>query len=177
MLKKIGQIVIFFILSSAVAICQFSFINVLPGIWGQINLVLVVAIFTLFFFDWQSALLYGMISGFWLDLMSFEFFGLYLAALLLTIIIAQQILKNFLTNRSFYSFFALITLTTIIYNILIAILFYFSFGDNHLSLLLYRSFYLAVFYQIVWSLFLALALFNLATVLTKRFKPFFLVKK
>ena len=123
MFKKIGQIIIFFALSSIVAVCQFSFINVLPSIWGQINLVLVVAIFTLFFFDWRSALFYGAISGFWLDLMSFEFFGLYLAAILLTIIISHLILKNLLTNRSFYSFFTLIIAATITYNILLAIFF------------------------------------------------------
>ena len=177
MFKKIGQIILFFILSSAMAIVQFSFINVLPGIWGQINLVLVFAIFTLFFFDWQSALLYVAISGFWLDLMSFEFFGLYQGALLLTILLAYLILKNFLTNRSFYSFFSLITLATVIYNILIATLFYFSFSKYGLSLFAVGLFYRSSFYQIVWSLFLALALFNVATVLTKSFKPFFLVKK
>ena len=177
MLKKIGQIIIFISLSSAVAICQFSFINALPGFWGQIDLVLIVAVFTLFFFDWQSAMFYAVISGFWLDLMSFEFFGLYLAALLLTVVLAHLILKNFLTNRSFYSFFTLIILATIIYNILIATLFYFSFSKTGLSLFIHSSFYTALFYQIIWSLFLALALFNLAAVLTKRFKPFFLVKK
>lgn len=177
MFKKVGQIIIFFFLSSLVAICQFSLINVLPGIWGQINLVLVVAVFTLFFFDWRSALLYGAISGFWLDLLSFEFFGLYLASIFLTIIFANIILKNLLTNRSFYSFFSLIALATIIYNILIAALFYLSFPDNGSSLFAYQSFYLSGFYQIIWSLFLALALFNLATMLTNRFKPFFLVKK
>lgn len=177
MFRKIGQIIIFFILSSAVAIWQFSLINVLPGIWGQINLVLVIAVFTLFFFDWRSVLFYTAVSGFWLDLMSFEFFGLYLSALFLTSFLTYLILKNLLTNRSFYSFFALITMATIIYNLSIAILFYFSFGANGLSLFAYRSFYLALFYQIIWSLFLALALFNLATVLTKSFKPFFLVKK
>ena len=177
MFKKIGQIAIFFILSSAVAICQFSLLNALPGFWGQINLVLIVAIFTLFFFDWRSAMLYAAISGFWLDLMSFEFFGLYLAALFLTSILSYIILKNWLTNRSFYSFFTLITLASIIYNILIAALFYFSFRESSISLFAYRSFYLSVLYQIIWSLFLALALFNLAAVLTKRFKPFFLVKR
>lgn len=177
MTKKIAQIILFFILSSAVAIGQFSFINVLPGFWGQINLVLVVAIFTLFFFDWRSALFYAAISGFWLDLLSFEFFGLYLGALFLTVILTHLILKNLLTNRSFYSFFSLITFATIIYNILIATLFYFSFSQGALNLFAYSSFYLSLFYQIIWSLFLALALFNLATFLTKRFKPFFLVKK
>lgn len=177
MLKKIGQIIFFFILSSAVAICQFSLINSLPGIWGQINLVLVAAIFTLFFFDWRSALFYAAVSGFWLDLMSFEFFGLYLGALFITSILAHIILKNFLTNRSFYSFFTLITLATIIYNILISVLFYFSFSAGGSSLFAHSSFYLALAYQIIWSLFLALGLFNLAAILTKRFKPFFLVKK
>lgn len=177
MFKKIGQIIIFFSLSSAVAILQFSLLNILPGIWGQINLVLAVGIFTLFFFDWQSALIYAAISGFWLDLMSFEFFGLYLLALFLTVFLTYLILKNWLTNRSFYSFFALITSATIIYNILIAILFYFSFSAAGSGLFTDRFFYLSLLYQIIWSLFFALALFNLATVLTKSFKPFFLVKK
>lgn len=177
MLKKIGQIIIFFGFSSLAAILQFSLINVLPGIWGQINLVLVTAIFILFFFNLQSALLYAVVSGFWLDLLSFEFFGLYLAALFLTVFLTYLILKNWLTNRSFYSFFALITLATIIYNILIAILFYLSFSFDGPGLFAYSSFYLSLLYQIVWSLFLALALFNLATVLTKSFKPFFLVKR
>jgi cell shape-determining protein MreD len=177
MLKKIGQIIIFFTLSSVIAICQFSLINALPGFWGQVNLVLVAAIFILFFFDWQSALFYATISGFWLDLMSFEFFGLYLGALFLTCFLAYLILKNLLTNRSFYSFFTLIALATIIYNIIIAVLFYFSFRENSLSLLASSSFYGALFYQVIWSLFLALALFNVANVLTKNFTPFFLVKR
>lgn len=177
MLKKTGQIIIFFILSSLVAICQFSFINVLPGIWGQVNLVLVVAIFTLFFFDLRSALFYGIISGFWLDLMSFEFFGLYLSAILLTCFLTFRILKDWLTNRSLYSFLMAIGLATVIYNILIAVLLYLSFRKNGASLFLIGIFYQSIFYQIFWSLLLALALFNLAAALTKRFKPFFLVKK
>ncbi len=174
--KKIAQLIFFILLIAAASIVQFSWLNVLPSFFGAINLVLIILILTLFFYDFRSALGAALIGGFWLDLFSFNFFGYYLITLFITAILAAWILNSWLTNRSVYSFGLLLLLATIIYNIISGLLSYFSIYEFSEVFWLSGHFWLYLLYQCAWSELAALLTFNLAAAATKRFQPFFLEK-
>ena len=177
MMKSIIKIAAFIFLSSLIAIFQAALISAWPSFFGQINLVLIVLIFSLFFFGQEIAFWLVIIFGFWLGLIYFQFFGFFLIILLITAIISQLLLKNWLTNRSLYSFLALILSATVVYNFLAAILFYFFVTSTGYFFLASSSFWLALFYQSGWSLVAALLLYHLAAALTRKLQPFFLESK
>lgn len=176
MLKKIFQIIIFSLIISAAAVVQFSFIFALPPFFASFNLMLVMLIFTLFFYDFRSALFVALLGGFWLDIFSFHFFGFYILTLFLTAWLAEIVLRGWLTNRSLYSFGLLILCATLIYNLLAGCLAYIFSSGRLVFFLLAGSFWQSLAYQILWSGAAALLLFNLAGAATRRLKPFFLEK-
>jgi len=177
MIKRIWQIFVLFLSISFLALLQFSFISALPDPYRQLNLILIILTFILFFLDFYTALLSALIAGFWLDVLSFHFFGFYLIIFFSTLFLAQWVLKNWLTNRSFYTLIALMVGLTVFYNLLAAtILSVFSSSLN--AFFLWQShFWITLAYQSLWSFLAALILFNLATLVSKRIKPFFLEKK
>jgi len=175
MVKKIGQLIFLIFLISAAAVIQSSLIFSLPPGFSAFNLMLIVLVFTLFFYDFRSALGAALVGGFWLDILAFNFFGFYLIALFLTVWLSDWILRSWLTNRSLYSFGLLIFLATIAYNFLVGILAY--FGSNSPFFLGRSGFWSTLFYQSIWSELAALLMFSLAGALTRRLKPFFLEKK
>lgn len=177
MAKRLWQIVVLVFILSALALIQYSFVSALQDPFRQFNLVLIVLTFTLFFLDFRVSLISALIAGFWLDVLSFHFFGFYLSIFFICLLFAQWILKNWLTNRSLYSLIALMIGVTIIYNILAATTIY-LFSDDYRSIFFVQSsFWLTLLYQIGWSFLSALILFNLAALVSKRIKPFFLEKK
>lgn len=159
------------------SLLQFSFISALPDPFRQFNLILIMLIFTLFFLNFQIALIAALVAGFWLDVMSFNFFGFYILIFFLVILLAQWVLKDWLTNRSFYSLLAIMTGSTIFYNIFTGLISYLFSADYATFFLIRRNFWLIVAYQSLWSFLSSLILFNLATMVSKRVKPFFLEKK
>jgi len=175
--KNVWQITILVLIMSILAILQFSFISALPDPFRQCNLVLIILTFILFFLDFRVALLAALISGFWLDIMSFNFFGFHLLIFFVVLLLAQSILKNWLTNRSFYTLLSLMLGITVFYNLLSAITLYLASDYHYTFFLLQSSFWTTLLYQGMWSLFASLILFNLAALLSRRIKPFFLEKK
>ncbi len=177
MLKRFWQISIIIFILSALALLQFSLLSALPDPFRQFNLVLTVLIFTVFFLDLRLALISAMIAGFWLDVLSFHFFGFYLIIFFCILLLAEWILKNWLTNRSLYTLLALMIGLTFFYNILSFAMLYMFSTDFTTFFLFKSSFWLVLVYQCFWSSLSAIFLFNLAAVVTKRIKPFFLEKK
>lgn len=175
--KRIGQIIILFFIISFLTILQFSFISALPDPFRQFNLALIVLTFILFFLDLKIALISALIFGFWLDVLSFYFFGFYLLIFFITLLLAQWILKNWLTNRSFYTLIALMVGLTIFYNIFFALILYLVSADYNTFFLVQSRFWITLAYQSAWSFLAALVLFNLATLVSRRIKPFFLEKR
>ncbi len=177
MAKKVWQILILIGLISFLALLQFSFISSLPNPFRQINLLLITLIFILFFLDFRSSLISALIAGFWLDVMSFNFFGFYIIVFFACLLFSEWVLKNVLTNRSFYSLLVIMAGATLFYNILAAALSY-VFSTEYAAFFLWqKSFWSTVAYQGAWSLLSALVLFNLAVLASKKVKPFFLDKK
>jgi cell shape-determining protein MreD len=177
MLKNIWQIITLVFIMSFLVLFQFSFISALPNPFRQFNLVLVILMFILFFLDFRTALISALSAGFWLDVASFNFFGLYLLIFFIVLLLAEWILRNWLTNRSFYALLVLMVSMTFVYNLLTAIILY-LFSSNYATFFMGQShFWLMLAYQIMWNFLSALILFNLAALLSKRIKPFFLEKK
>lgn len=177
MLKRIWQILVLAGIISFLALFQFSFISSLADPFRQFNLILIILIFILFFLDFRVASISALIAGFWLDVMSFNFFGFYIIIFFVCLLFAHWILKNWLTNRSLYSLLVIMVGVTIVYNILAAIILYLFSTDYTIFFLVQKNFWLTVAYQSGWSFLSALILFNLAALASKRVKPFFLEKK
>lgn len=177
MLKRIWQIIILISVISFFVLLQFSLISALPDPFRQFNLILIVLIFILFFLDFRLSLFSALIAGFLLDVISFNFFGFYLLILLFTLLLAQWILKNWLTNRSLYTLAALMLGLTFFYNILAGFTLFLVSSESSTFFLWQSHFWLKVAYQIIWSLVSSLILFNLAVASSKRIRPFFLEKK
>lgn len=177
MFKKISQPIFFVVAASVAAVWQWSFIHALPSFASQFNLVLIVAVFTLFFFGFESAAVFSVVSGFWLDLIGFNFFGLYLFSLLATIILIDWLLSNWLTNRSLYSFSFLIFIASAVYSFMLGAAFYFSTSYFGVFFLFRSSFWSGLAYQSAWSVASALVMFNLVGAATRGLKPFFLADK
>lgn len=177
MFKKIWRVTLLVLFLSLIAIVQFSFIAVLPSFWRQLNLVLIVMIFILFFFDSPTALAAALISGFWLDIFAFDFFGFYLLALSLTLILAHWLATTWLTNRSFYSFLLLMLASAVAYNLITGFLRYFFTVETGTFFLASGAFWLALLYQAGGNFLSALLLFNIVGMATQRLQPFFLEKK
>lgn len=175
--QKAGQIIFFIFLTSLAAIIQIALIYAWPDFFNQLNLVLITLVFALFFYGLRSSLLVAVVAGFWLDLLSFDFFGFNLIVLGLTAFLVHLILNSWLTNRSLYSFGLLILTATVIYNLTVGSLAYF-FAADQVSFFLWRSlFWRQLLYQSIWSSLAAILMFSLVAAATRRLKPFFLEKK
>jgi len=177
MFERISQIIILVLLLSLLVLVQFSFISAIPDPFRECNLVLIVLTFTIFFLDLRVALIAAMISGLLLDLMSFYFFGFHIFLFFISLLLAQSILKNWLTNRSFYTLLALMLSITIFYNLFGAAILYLINSNRAVFFLFESRFWVTLAYQCAWSFLAALILFNLAALVSKRIKPFFLEKK
>ncbi len=164
---------------SSVAIFHSAFISALPPLFSAINLSLILLFFVLLFIDLKTALITSVLLGFWLDILSFSFFGLNSIVLFATVAAVNFLLINWLTNRSLYSFLALSVIGTVIYNFLFYLLLFFWQGvaSNSVFFLFSASFWISLLRQMMWSAAFMMVFFNLANSLSKSLKPFFLEKK
>ena len=166
MWKHFWQILILVSIISFLALLQFSFISSLPNPFRQINLLLIVLIFVLFFLDFRIASISALIAGFWLDVMSFNFFGFYIIVFFVCLLFSEWILRDWLTNRSFYSLVAIMIITTFIYNILASATIYIFSTDYSVFFLWQKNFWLVVAYQSLWGFLSAVILFNVAVLVS-----------
>jgi len=114
-----SKIILNIILILSIVIIQLSFISGLPAQLNNLNLILVILIFILGLINLDLAVWWVIGAGILLDMFYFMPFDLYLVCLSLTIIITNFLLTNFFTDRSLYSFFALVGLATVVYGILL----------------------------------------------------------
>lgn len=178
-LKYYFEWLFYFLLFSGVAIVQSAFISSLPSVYFAINLPLTALLFSLLFFNRSTTLVIAIFMGFWLDILGFNFFGLHIFVLLTIVFILDLILRNWLTNRSLYSFLVLSILSAIIYNILLyGMVAIWQSGQNDFSFFLFQSyFWKQLMWQMFWNAIFMILFFSLANSLSKHLKPFFLEKK
>jgi len=177
MWRKYQNIVIAFIAASLAVLVQFSLISAWPSFFNSINLILIILIFSRFFLGRYDAVFVGLFAGFWLDFLSFHLFGVYLVALFLSVLAADTVLRNWLTNRSLYSLLVLTVIVNLVYNFSFYLLLNVTRTEGRVFSLGQKSFWVSFGTELVWSLLAVLLLFNLAAALTKKMKPFFLENK
>ncbi|MFH1233937.1 MAG: hypothetical protein V1649_04825 [Patescibacteria group bacterium] len=175
MLKKIIYNTILIII---LAIFQIAFISSLPAGLDNLNLILVVLIFILILVNLDYALAWAIGLGWLIGLFLFAPFGMHLISLFLTIIFSNLLLTNFFTNRSLYSFLALVGLSTIIYEIFLNSFNYLInlFSPENL-LIINQDFWLDKLSELVLGLMVAVVLFYFINFISKKFSPVFLLKK
>jgi len=168
-----------FILVIFLSIIHFSFMGNLPFNLFNINIILVAIIFTLALSDLKYALWQVVGFGFIFDIYSFLPFGIYLISLSTSVLLINFLLKRFFTNRSLYSFCALIIFFTIFYEFIFNFFVYmFSIlRENIIFFIFYKDFWVNVFFQIIFNLLAVFFIFYILNLFSDKLKPVFLLKK
>ena len=115
----IKKIIFNFILILLIIVLQLSFINNFFSPIKHFNLVLSILIFIALIFNYNLALIQGLIIGFILDVVSMASFGQYLMAIFITLFMTNLLLNSVFTNKSMYTLMSLGVIGTILYNFLI----------------------------------------------------------
>jgi len=165
---------IFFL--TILAAAQVSFISGLPSPFNKLNLLLVVLIFILGFAGFKLAAWWSLAAAFILEVFLFLPFGVYLVSLTLTIVAANFLLEYFFTNRSLYSFLALVALATVIYELIINFLSLIFLEIDRRLFLLEPNFWLSLLEQIGFNLLLTLVFYYLVHFFGRNLKPVFLTR-
>lgn len=163
------------ILIIGLGVAQIAFISGLPGLAGNLNLALVVLIFILGFSSFNFTASWAVGLGFLLEIFSFLPFGAYLISLSLTIIIANWLLNYFFTNRSLYSFLALIALATVIYELIINVFILIFVETNSAASIMAGDFWFSLIEQIGLNLLFTFIIYYIIYFLGKNLNPAFLV--
>jgi len=173
----IAKIITNIILIIGLGVVQISLVSGLPGMASNLNLALVVLIFILGFSGFNLTAFWTVGLAFLLEIFSFLPFGAYLISLSLTVIIASWLLNYFFTNRSLYSFLALIALSTVIYDLLMNFFILIFIEINFTAYILDSGFWFSILEQIGLNLFLTFIIYYIIYFLGKGLRPVFLIKK
>jgi len=163
-----------FIITLAAA--QISFISGLPEPFGNLNLILVILIFILGFASFNSAVWWSFGVGLMLEVFLFLPFGVYLITLVLTIVIANFLLDYFFTNRSLYSFLALVALATLVYELIINSLALIYPGADQSVFSAGAGFWILILEQIGLNLIFTFFIYYLIHFFGVNLRPVFLIK-
>jgi hypothetical protein len=174
--NMIAKIIINILLIIGLGAAQMAFISGLPGPFNNLNLVLVILIFILGFTSFNFAVSWTMGMGFMLEVFLFLPFGVYLVSLILMIIIASFLLDYFFTNRSLYSFLALVFLSTIIYELIISSLAFIFMGTDANFFPASLDFWQAILKQIGFNLLATVFIYYLVHFFGNNLQPVFLTR-
>ncbi len=174
MVVKIIANIIFII---SLVTVQIAFISGLPGWLFNLNLVLVVLIFILGFSGFNFAAWWSVGAGFMLDIFSFLPFSAYLISMSLTVIIANFLLNYFFTNRSLYSFLALVALATAVYELIINFISIIFIETDQYWFLADLNFWTTILKQLSLNLLFTLLIYYLIHFLGGNLRPVFLMKR
>lgn len=177
MVKKFLRLLIFIIIISLLALWQISAIYIWPGFLSEFNLIPLIIISLLFFYNVRGALLASLVFGLWFDLFSFSFFGLESLSLIISLFLIYEVSRSWLTNRSIYSYLITNLLFILAYSFISSLLFYFSHFEASGFFLWQKYFWLLLAFRLMWSIILALIFFGPLTLITKNLGPSFLDKK
>jgi hypothetical protein len=169
-----------FILVSALAILQISFVSALPLWLRELNLMIVFLIFSLEWSGGYKTVWWFLLIGFIFDLYFPLFFGFFILLWPIIFLLTYLISTNFFTNRSLYSFLSLTFFATATYYFIYNVYFYFAsfFSGKGVALFfLTKNFWLRFADGLILNLIAVFILFYLTNVLSDKFKPVFMIKK
>ena len=173
-----GKVILSIILIILIFLFQISFINGLPFYLFNFNFVVVLLILILGIINFKTSLYWTLGFGILFEVYSFLPTGAYLLSLIITIFLTNFLLNNFFTNRSLYSFLALTTLATIIYEFLIV-----SIG-NIFSYIFYKDFIIKItnnFWEneiskLIINIIGVFFLYYVSSLISKKLRPVFLIR-
>ncbi len=174
-----SKIILNIVLIISLVVIQLSFISGLPANLNNLNLILIILIFILSLINLDTAMWWAVGAGFLLDIFSFTPFAVYLVCLFLTIVIANFLLVNFFTDRSLYSFLALVGLTTVIYEFFVNVVFLFPrliYGGG-INISLNYGFWIEKISRLGFNLLVTLLLFYSVHYISNRLRPVFLMRR
>ncbi|HOZ56244.1 MAG: hypothetical protein BWY51_00094 [Parcubacteria group bacterium ADurb.Bin316] len=172
------QIFFYFLFFATLVAVHLAVIKALPYPFNKINFLIIFIIFILFVFGKRLAMFASLIIGLILDFYYFPSLGINTVSLLLTLLLTNFLLVNFLTDKSLYSFLAL---TSTAYFSFIASLHIFYYvvslgGGLEANFVFNRYFFNSKIYGWLFSLIIATIIFYIFNYINKRYKPFFLIK-
>jgi len=177
-MKRYFIVILLVLVLFLVVFLQLALVNSAPYFFSRINLILLVLILALFFFDFKKVILGALALGLLIDIFSFRLFGCYTLSLFLVVILADFLLANWFTNHSAYSFLALTFFATLFYNLELYNFFYLSnFLSEQHFFLGQANFWRGLGLELFWSLGIIFLFFWLMNLTTTRLKPIFLDKR
>lgn len=174
MIKKVLLNIFYVLMLSLIAILQVSLFSAWTGFFASLNLIILVLVFVLFFYNTKAALITAFIFAIWLELYSFNFFGIHFFSILISLYLINRISVSWLTNRSLYSFILLNVFAVFSYQFLNATFLYFSDFSGSSFLIFTPSFWQSTLYQIAWAAIISFFSFNFMIAFNDRYKPDFL---
>jgi len=177
--KSYLQFVGYLITSLFLVLTQTGFISSLPNAIRGVDLILIFLLVVLVATNLKTVFLLTVLCGYFMDIFSFQPFGIYLISYSLTILAGYFLLVSFFTNRSQYSFLALVGISTMLYGLFLRIadmVFSFSLGEPlHYAMTIEGSLGLSL--RLVLNLIVALLAFQVVNYATHRLKPVFIFKR
>ncbi len=155
-------------------IIQVSFLSTWPWPVSSLNLILSLVIFFAVISSYEKSLWLAFGAGLFLEIYSGLYFGLTVSALLLTVIIINQLFSNFFTNRSYYSLMMLGLIGTVAYNFIIMILNFIIYFFKLSPTLIPFDFWAQFFWQALFNLIILTIIFYAYHISTNRLRSFFL---
>jgi len=171
--------IILSIFSAAIlAICQFSFISSLPLYLANLNFVVVVLIFVLVLNGLEKCLWWTAVAAFLFEVYAFSPFGAYFISYFAALVAADFLLNNFFTDRSLYSFSALVFFATIFYNFIFSIIIYlFGIFTGGAGILFFKVYFWKILgIELALNLFAGAILFYVSSLINRKLRPVFLKK-
>lgn len=174
MFNKILRFIVFIIALILLTIFQISAISLWPGFWGELNLVLIVIVSLLFFYNIKTSLFSALIFGLCLDVFSFNFFGLKTLSLVLALFLVHKISISWLTNKSILSLLFMNIIFSFFYMLVSSFLISFSSYEPGSFFLFEKVFWLSFLFKSSWSIILSLIFFAPLAKMSKNLRPMFL---
>ena len=156
---------------------QISLLPTLPGVYKNLNIVVVVLVFTCVVYRFYLGVVYGLFVGFVLDLYSVLPFGVIIISLMITLFIVYNIFEHLLTNKSFYTLIGLSILATLLYSFILfgfRAAVYFSMTKDLGSVQNFGAFYVNdLLWQLLFNVVLTIVMFIIFHASSRRFKAVF----
>jgi cell shape-determining protein MreD len=176
--KAYAQFIGYILAALLLVLLQAGFISGLPdGIRG-VDLIMIFLLVVLVVTNLRTVFLLTVLCGYFMDVFSFQPFGIYLISYSLTTLFGHFLLVSFFTNRSQYSFLALVGISTVFYGLFLRIsdmIFSVSLGEPlHYAMSVHDSLSLAL--RLSLNLLVALLSFQLVNFASHRLKPVFIFK-
>jgi len=163
-MQRYLRYIFYVIIAVSGAIWQLAGINSGASIYRHINIILLLVLIFWLAFDLRRGLIMAVVLGLIMDLMSFEIFGAYTLALVVTIVLIDFVSARWLSNRSIYSLWALSLLAVLGYNFCLYLIFYLGRPTAEATLFLISgNFWLGLLSELAWVagiIFILLVLFG-----------------